>query len=204
MCRSPHLSSKQSNASIVWSSLTEHLLKTAAYTAFVLHAVISVQRSTTTFSYTINTLIGLTALYMIKNELTYAIKRIQRKLPPGYIGVPVSSACWFFLFAFENADHYSHIHHTSFLNSLPFVVYYSRTDISWNQVLRARCQRWDPTSTWNCAHQIWFVLHTEFPRFNKYCHGRAGWFIMAIQQRSQGINWNCMAAKYCHATRSRR
>ena len=95
MCRPQSPSSKilsnqpKGKAPIVWSSLTEHIIKISIYTLFLIHAIRSIQRSTTTFSYVINTCIALLSLKLIKSDLTLLIKRIQRKIPPGYIGFPI-------------------------------------------------------------------------------------------------------------------
>lgn len=97
MYRSSQLSSKQpTKARIVWSSLTEHIIKLGLYTAFFIHAILSTQKSSTPFSYTINICIALFALRLIKGELNISFKRLQRKLPPGYLGFPIIREIKFF------------------------------------------------------------------------------------------------------------
>lgn len=89
MCRPPTSKQLGKKASIVWSSLVEHIIKLTLYSAFLIHAIQSTQRSTTNFSYAVNICISLVSLTLIKSELTVLIQRIQRKLPPGYLGFPI-------------------------------------------------------------------------------------------------------------------
>ena len=93
---SPHPPSP-SKARATWPPLTEHILKTILYCLFVIHAALSAHRSSTTFSYAINALFGLVALWMVKGEIELAIKRLQRKLPPGYLGFPIVREIQFLL-----------------------------------------------------------------------------------------------------------
>eukprot|EP00581_Thalassiosira_minuscula_P013686 CAMPEP_0183727538 /NCGR_PEP_ID=MMETSP0737-20130205/25803_1 /TAXON_ID=385413 /ORGANISM="Thalassiosira miniscula, Strain CCMP1093" /LENGTH=519 /DNA_ID=CAMNT_0025959201 /DNA_START=225 /DNA_END=1784 /DNA_ORIENTATION=+ len=86
-------------APVSLSSLAEHVVKASIYLAFVLHSVQSALHSSTTFSYTINSLIGVFMLWMIQAEVSLAIKRIQRKLPPGYLGIPIFREIKFILTA---------------------------------------------------------------------------------------------------------
>ncbi|KAL7543992.1 hypothetical protein ACHAXR_013437 [Thalassiosira sp. AJA248-18] len=79
----------KSKAPVAWSALTEHIFKTILYTLFVIHAVLSAQCSHTTFSRVANSFVALLFLSMIKGEIDVFVKRIQRKLPPGYLGIPV-------------------------------------------------------------------------------------------------------------------
>mmetsp|Transcript_2410 Transcript_2410/g.5321 ORF Transcript_2410/g.5321 Transcript_2410/m.5321 type:complete len:531 (+) Transcript_2410:101-1693(+) len=72
-----------------WSSSVEHIIKATVYTYIchrsITHAIDSVSPySTTTYA-----LAGIYALWMVKNELDLILKRLQRKLPPGYIGFPI-------------------------------------------------------------------------------------------------------------------
>ena len=97
----PSPSKKQSptNSStsiIMWSSLTEHVIKTTLYTAFLTHAVLWAQKSNTAFSYIVNSIIALISLGLIKSEINLAMKRVQRKLPPGYLGFPIIREIKFF------------------------------------------------------------------------------------------------------------
>ncbi len=78
-------------SSIAWSSLTvtEHAIKIPLYTAFVIRAVISAKCSITNVSYVVNSLVCILALWMVKGEVNTALKRLQRQLPPGYLGFPI-------------------------------------------------------------------------------------------------------------------
>lgn len=89
MCRLQQSQSTPKTAPLVWSSLAEHVIKTFICTLFLAHAIRSAQKSATTFSYAINSLIGLFALFNIKGQFFLAIKRLRRRLPPGYLGIPV-------------------------------------------------------------------------------------------------------------------
>mmetsp|Transcript_26363 Transcript_26363/g.38938 ORF Transcript_26363/g.38938 Transcript_26363/m.38938 type:complete len:532 (-) Transcript_26363:1029-2624(-) len=96
MCPPAELPSK-SKAPLAWSSLSEHIVKTSLYALFAIHAIRSTQRSTTaSFSHIVNSLIAFLFLSMIKGEIEVLVKRIQRKLPPGYLGFPVIREIKFF------------------------------------------------------------------------------------------------------------
>jgi cytochrome P450 len=80
-----------------WSSIVEHIIKAALYTYFcnwsVIRAIMN-SHHTIAISYSSATtvfysLVGIYTLWMIKNELDLIVKRIQRKLPPGYLGFPI-------------------------------------------------------------------------------------------------------------------
>ncbi len=76
-------------APIAWSSLTKHVIKISLYTAFVAHAFNLVKRSTAAFTCVANLVVCLLSLWMVKGEVDMAVKRIRRKLPPGYLGFPI-------------------------------------------------------------------------------------------------------------------
>lgn len=81
---------------IRWSSIVvEHIIKAALYTYFCnwsvtramnSHHTIAISYSSATVFYS---LVGIYTLWMVMNELHLMVKRIQRKLPPGYLGIPI-------------------------------------------------------------------------------------------------------------------
>ena len=64
-------------------------MRASIYSLFIAHAVSSALRSTTSFSYLINACLALFGLWMVKGEIDLVVKRIQKKLPPGYMGFPI-------------------------------------------------------------------------------------------------------------------
>jgi cytochrome P450 len=82
-----------------WSPLIEHIIKVVLYTYILSrsvarvidHSILSVYSKVAIYS-----LAGLYALSMVKNELNLIIKRIQGKLPPGYLGFPILREINFF------------------------------------------------------------------------------------------------------------
>ena len=87
MCRSNP--PKQKAPAVTLSSLYEHFAKGGVYSLLAAHSANSALASTTLFSYAFNILIGIFALWLIKGEIDFLIKRINRRLPPGYLGIPI-------------------------------------------------------------------------------------------------------------------
>mmetsp|Transcript_31057 Transcript_31057/g.48619 ORF Transcript_31057/g.48619 Transcript_31057/m.48619 type:complete len:119 (-) Transcript_31057:97-453(-) len=71
-----------------WASSVEHVIKAALYTYICHRSVTRAIDSVSPYSTATYALAGLYALWMVKNELNMIIKRLQRKLPPGYLGFP--------------------------------------------------------------------------------------------------------------------
>ena len=82
-------------APLVWSSLTEHIIKICLYSLFVIHATNSAHRSYSSstsiisFSWVVNALICLLFLWLVVGEFNMMYQRLVRQLPPGYIGYPI-------------------------------------------------------------------------------------------------------------------
>ena len=83
-------------APLVWSSLTEHVMKISLYSLFVIHATNSARTtssssstSSISFSLVVNALICLLFLWMVVGEFNMMYQRLVRQLPPGHIGLPI-------------------------------------------------------------------------------------------------------------------
>lgn len=67
----------------------EHIIKSILYFYICHRSVARAIDSISPYSKATYALAGLVTLWMAKNELDLIIKRLQRKLPPGYIGFPI-------------------------------------------------------------------------------------------------------------------
>jgi cytochrome P450 len=74
---------------ICWSSSVEHIIKATLYSYICHRSVTRATESESLFSIIIYAVVGLYALWMVKNEIDLIFKRLQRKLPPGYLGFPI-------------------------------------------------------------------------------------------------------------------
>jgi len=80
-------------APIAWSSLTEHLVKLALFIVLA-KATREALGSSTGLSWVFNSAATVLALAMIKGELGLLTKRLNRRLPPGYLGFPIVRDVW--------------------------------------------------------------------------------------------------------------
>ena len=74
---------------ICWTSSVEHIVKATVYTVICHRSVARAVESVSAFSTIIYAIFALYALRMVKNEIGLILKRLQRKLPPGYLGFPI-------------------------------------------------------------------------------------------------------------------
>lgn len=72
-----------------WISSAEHIIKATFYTYICHRSVTRDIDSASAFSTIIYAIAGLYTLWLVKNELDLIRKRLQRKLPPGYLGIPI-------------------------------------------------------------------------------------------------------------------
>ena len=106
MCKGPTLKSAaaasgggSNNAQMMWS-IMEHIIKAMVYTIVVAIAVKSAINGGTSFplSVAMKTVFAFFVFWKgVKGEIEFIIKRVQRKMPPGYLGFPILREINFFV-----------------------------------------------------------------------------------------------------------